>query len=86
MFVEMKTTGSFQTLSASLSFDGEAGASNANEYVLTLHSQQPLRVRQVDANTIELVVVGDWEIEDLLHTVSALQKARKQANSLVCKV
>lgn len=77
MLVETKITGSFQTLSASLSFDGEAGASNANEYVLTLHSQQPLRVRQVGANTVEMVVVGDWEIEDLIHAISALQKVRK---------
>lgn len=79
MRVEQTVTGSSATLSVTLTYNGEASASNSNEYVVRLIAQQPLRVRQTDEHTVELVVTGDWEVSDLLQAMSALRALKKSS-------
>lgn len=79
MRVEQTVTGSSETLSVTLTYNGDASAGNSNEYVVRLIAQQPLRVRQTDEHTVELVVTGDWEVSDLLQAMSALQALKKSS-------
>lgn len=71
MKVEMYVDGTCQTLTTK--FETEIwGNSNSNEYILTFQAQQPLAVKQIDENTVQLVVTGDWEMSDLLETMSTV--------------
>lgn len=83
MYLEMKITGSSQTMTTTFETDAKSDA-NSNVYVLTFQAHQPLTVKQLDENTVQLEVVGDWEIADLLQTMTCLGKA--DAHSTLARV